>query len=300
VHTWYRLTIDRVSTGPSEKQGSARPASRSARRRHGVVGPGNDGSTRLAQSGLRVEYAFGTSPSCSPSRISILTGKYPHSTGAEDLHTPLPETERMLPSYLKSQGYFTGHMAKTHYGPNGERQFQWYSPETAEAFPGFLDSAGTRPFFLWVGLHEPHRPYQPGAVANPHSPAQVAVPPHLVDTPETRVDLALYYDATARMDGAIGRMLTELDRRGLRDKTLVVFLSDNGAPFPREKGTLYDSGTRTPLIFSCAASIDQMAQAGKQPVWGALEANLPSARLAARLGFRPVDTLVLFSPPGRS
>ena len=205
---------------------------------------------RLAQSGLRVEYAFGTSPSCSSSRISILTGKYPHSTGAEDLHMPLPETERMLPSYLRSHGYFTGHMAKTHYGPNGERQFQWYSPETAEAFPGFLDSAGTRPFFLWVGFHDPHRPYQPGAVANPHSPAQVAVPPHLVDTPETRADLALYYDATARMDDAIGRMLAELDRRGLRDKTLVVFLSDNGAPFPREKGTLYDSGTRTPLLFS--------------------------------------------------
>jgi GNAT superfamily N-acetyltransferase len=47
-----------------------------------------------------------------------------------------------------------------------------------------------------------------------------------------------------------------------------------------------------------AASIDQMAQAGKQPVWGALESNVASARLAARLGFRPVDTLFLFSPPG--
>jgi N-sulfoglucosamine sulfohydrolase len=205
---------------------------------------------RLAQSGLRVEYAFGTSPQCSPSRISMLTGKYPHSTGAEDLHMPLPATERILPSYLQTLGYFTGHMAKTHYGPNGERQFQWYSPETAEAFPSFLDSAGTRPFFLWVGFHEPHRPYRQGAVSNPHSPAEVAVPPHLVDTPETRADLALYYDAIARMDAAIGRMLAELDRRKLRDKTVVVFLSDNGAPFPREKGTLYDSGTRTPLIFS--------------------------------------------------
>ena len=45
-------------------------------------------------------------------------------------------------------------------------------------------------------------------------------------------------------------MLAELERRGLRDSTLVVFLSDNGAPFPREKGTLYDSGTRTPLVLS--------------------------------------------------
>ena len=50
------------------------------------------------------------------------------------------------------------------------------------------------------------------------------------------------------MDAKIGEMMAELGRRGLLDSTLVVFLSDNGAPFPREKGTLYDSGTRTPLV----------------------------------------------------
>ncbi len=191
---------------------------------------------RLAQSGLRVEYAFGTSPQCSPSRISMLTGKYPHSTGAEDLHMPLPASERILPSYLQGRGYFTGHMAKTHYGPNGERQFRRYSPETAEAFPSFLNSAGTRPFFLWVGFHEPHRPYRRGAVSDPHPPAGVVVPPYLVDTPETRADLALYYDAIARMDAAIGRMLAELDRRNLRDHTVIVFLSDNGPAVPPREG----------------------------------------------------------------
>jgi N-sulfoglucosamine sulfohydrolase len=205
---------------------------------------------RLARSGLRVTHAFGTTPQCSPSRISTLTGKYSHATLTEDLHTPLPDGERILPSYLQTRGYFTGMMAKTHIGPNGERQFQWYSPETANAFPAFLDSAGTRPFFLWVGFHDPHRPYERGAIAHPHSPARVSVPPYLADTPETRADLALYYDETARMDGEIGRMLAELDRRKLREKTLVLFFSDNGAPFPREKGTLYDAGTRTPLIFS--------------------------------------------------
>jgi arylsulfatase A-like enzyme len=204
----------------------------------------------LARSGLRVQRAFGTTPQCSPSRISILTGKYAHSTGTEDLHTPLPETERMLPSHLHAQGYFAGHMAKTHYGPGAERQFQWYSPETAEAFPDFLDAAGARPFFLWVGFHEPHRPYQQGAATDPHSPASVKVPPHLANTRETRADLALYYDAIGRIDRGIGEMVAELERRSLRRNTLVVFLSDNGAPFPREKGTLYDSGTRTPLILS--------------------------------------------------
>ena len=56
----------------------------------------------------------------------------------------LVEGANNLRDYLQSQGYFTGHMAKTHYGPNGERQFQWYSPETAEALPAFLDATGTR------------------------------------------------------------------------------------------------------------------------------------------------------------
>jgi N-sulfoglucosamine sulfohydrolase len=205
---------------------------------------------RLARSGLRVEYAFGTTPQCSPSRISTLTGRYAHAVGVEDLHTPLPDGERILPFFLQQQGYFTGNMAKTHFGPNAERQFQWYSPKIAEAFPAFLDSAGTRPFFLWVGFHEPHRPYKAGAEASRHSPTRVVVPPHLADTPGTRKDLALYYDAIGRMDDQIGLVLAELERRKLRDSTLVVFFSDNGAPFPREKGTLYDSGTRTPLIFS--------------------------------------------------
>jgi N-sulfoglucosamine sulfohydrolase len=210
---------------------------------------------RLAHSGLRVIHAFGTSPQCSPSRISTLTGKYSHATLTEDLHTPLPDGERILPSYLQARGYFTGMMAKTHLGPNGERQFEWYSPKLSAALPTFLDSAGTRPFFLWVGFHDPHRPYERGAIDHPHSPARVTVPPYLADTPETRADLALYYDEIGRMDGEIGRMLAELERRQLRQKTLVVLVSDNGAPFPREKGTLYDAGTRTPLIFSWPGTI---------------------------------------------
>ena len=203
---------------------------------------------RLARSGLVVRYAFGTSPQCSPSRISMLSGRYPHATRTEDLHTPLPDGIRLLPSLLHDAGYFTGNMAKTHFGPNAERQFQWYSKETATALPAFLDASGTRPFFLWVGFHEPHRPYPVDQTTGTHPPARVALTPYLADTPETRADIARYYDAIARMDRAIGLMLDELARRKLTGRTLVVFLSDNGAPFPREKGTLYDGGTRSPLL----------------------------------------------------
>lgn len=202
----------------------------------------------LARAGLLVERAFLTTPQCSPSRISILTGRYPHATGAEDLHMPLPEGRRILPAHLSEAGYFTGHLRKTHYGPHADAQFDWYSEDLRD-IGAFIEESGERPFFLWVGFEDPHRPYDEAPVAPArHEAAEVQVPPHLADTPETRADLVRYYDEIARMDANIGRMLAELRQRGRADDTLVLFLSDNGAPFPRAKGSLYDAGIRTPLI----------------------------------------------------
>lgn len=203
---------------------------------------------RLASGGLAADNAILTTPQCSPSRISILTGYYPHSTGAEDLHAPIPADLDMVPRLLQRAGYFTGHMQKTHYGPHGDAQFQWYD-EGLNQLPTFLDAAGEQPFFMWVGFHDPHRPYQKNTIATPHDPATVEIPPYMADSPETRADIAAYYDEISRMDSVIGDMMRVLDQRGLTKDTLVIFLSDNGAPFPREKGALYDSGIRTPLVF---------------------------------------------------
>ena len=212
----------------------------------------------LAETGLRVENAFLTIAQCSPSRISILTGKYPHATGAEDLHMPLPDSLRIVPSYLSGQGYYTGHMGKTHYGPHADAQFDWYAPaedHDFSAFADFLEQAQEQPFFMWTGFRDPHRPYDTTA-APAHDPADVALTPYLADTPATRADRARYYDEIHRMDANMGRMLKRLEARGLRENTLVIYLSDNGAPFPQEKGTVYDAGIRTPLIFSWPAQIE--------------------------------------------
>lgn len=211
----------------------------------------------LAAGGLAADNAQLTTPQCSPSRISILTGLYPHATGAEDLHMPMPPEHVIVPGHLQQAGYFTGFMQKTHIGPHAEAQFQWYEPEL-DGLERFIDSAGKKPFFMWVAFADPHRPADPetdlphyaeGVVQPPHDPATVEVAPYHADTPETRVDIARYYDYIARMDSVIGQHLEIMERRGLIENTLILFLSDNGAPFPREKGTLYDGGVRTPLIF---------------------------------------------------
>ncbi|WP_341938875.1 sulfatase family protein [Marinimicrobium sp. C2-29] len=203
---------------------------------------------RLAAGGLTADNAQLTSSQCSPSRISLMTGRYPHETETEDLHMPLKEGHTIVPGWLQEQGYFTGHMQKTHYGPAADAQFQWYDPEL-DKLPAFIDSAGNKPFFMWVAFDDPHRPYQANTIAEPHDPGKIKLAPWLADTPETRQDVAYYYDEIARLDGVVGRMMRTLEERNLVEDTLVMFLSDNGSPFPREKGTLYDSGVKTPFIF---------------------------------------------------
>ena len=211
---------------------------------------------KLAENGLKFNKAFLTISQCSPSRISILTGKYPHATGAEDLHMPLPEGEVLLPTLLKEKNYYSGLLKKSHLGPNGDSQFDYYS-KSLNDFNIFLDSANSQPFFMWVGFTDPHRPYREGIIDNPQGPSKVYVPPYFVDDEDTRNDLADYYNEIMRMDQQIGNYIKTLEKKGLLENTFIVFLSDNGAPFPREKGTVYEAGVRTPLIFTWENGIGQ-------------------------------------------
>ena len=200
----------------------------------------------LSEAGWTADNAFLTSSQCSPSRISILTGRHPHQTGTEDLHVPLPTGHRLVSSHLSDAGYFTGMMEKSHLGDLGEAQFDWYSE--GRDLDGFLKAADGRPFFLWVGFRDPHRGF--GDAPRVYSPDDVRLPPTVVDTPETRMDYARYYDEISRMDTHIEIILLTLEEYGLLSNTFVLFLSDNGAPMPRAKATLYDAGIKTPLIVS--------------------------------------------------
>jgi N-sulfoglucosamine sulfohydrolase len=208
---------------------------------------------RLAREGMRFDRAFLTISSCSPSRASILTGRYPHNTGAPDLHQPLPADQRTVSRYLREAGYHTMAVGKWHLGKPERAQWDKVvdcpAPDLEQQALALLaDRPKGKPFFFWVASPDPHRPFGETPGIAPHDPAKVVVPPYLPDHPLLRKDLALYYDRIARLDRQVGALLEALSAQGLLDSTFVVFMSDNGMPFPRAKTTLYDAGIRTPFL----------------------------------------------------
>ncbi len=209
---------------------------------------------QLAETGIRYNNVFLPSPQCSPTRTSLLTGQFPHTLRTEDLHTPLEESQKVVPYYLKDAGYYSALLGKSHIGESATAQFDYFNPGNGnprgQDLEYVLSEAGDQPFFVWFAFFDPHRSYQPNTITNGHDPSEVIIPPYLADTPETRQDLAMYYDEIGRMDSIMGSALNILEEEGKRENTVVIFMSDNGKPFTRAKGTLYDEGIKTPFIIN--------------------------------------------------
>lgn len=213
---------------------------------------------RLADEGMRFDRAYVTSSSCSPSRGSVMTGRSPHATGSTRLHIwTLPEIADLL-SLLKQQGYHIGGYRKLHQD-NYKSQFDFFGNEEEPLETFFEQRPEDKPFYLWFGSNDPHRPYEEGVIDQPHNPSEVDVPGFLPDTPEVRKDLALYYDYLTRFDSDCGKLIELLDKHGLTDNTMVVMTSDNGMAFPRAKATVYEAGIKVPLLVKWPGHVQEGA-----------------------------------------
>lgn len=230
----------------------------------------------LARRGTRFTQAFAAVSSCSPSRSVIYTGLYSHTNGmyglAHDVHNQaLLDGIETLPTWLKQAGYATALVGKKHVRPDSAFV---YDAELAPERSGIRDVAfmadealrfirgSDRPFFVTVAYSDPHRapvnygndrPW-PRVAAVHYDAAEVPVPSHLPDLPEVRQDLAEYYQSVSRLDSGIGLLLDGLAAAGHRDDTLIIYLSDNGRPFPGAKTNLYDPGLHLPLIVHAPGS----------------------------------------------
>jgi N-sulfoglucosamine sulfohydrolase len=224
----------------------------------------------LAAEGTRFDMAFTSTASCSGSRSVIYTGLHTHQSGMYGLHHDYHhfltfEHVQTLPALLNSAGHHTGIIGKVHVGPaevypwrhreeSDSRDVAWVADRAAAYFEA--RAAAGQPFWLTVGFIDPHRDMTRSGFGNAAfgaedpvvDPAEVPVPRFLPDLPETRIEMAEYARSVHRLDRGVGLVLDALAEAGLAEDTLVIFLSDNGAPFLNSKTTLFDAGVHLPLI----------------------------------------------------
>ena len=218
---------------------------------------------KLASQGIKFTNTFLTASSCSPSRCSIMSGRYPHNNGAAELHTPYLKGMASMPGQLKKEGYYTASAGKWHMGENLRTDFDRIERGTG-ALGGeenwnkvLQERPKEKPFFMWFAALDAHRIWHADEWGTPHTQEDAIVPPYLVDTPETRQDLASYYNEVSRMDHYVGMVRKELEKQGVSDNTIIIVMADNGRPFPRSKTRVYDSGMKTPFVVYWPEGITQ-------------------------------------------
>lgn len=253
---------------------------------------------RLAASGVRLEQ-FYVQPVCTPTRAALLTGRYPMRHGLQvGVVRPwatygLPLAERTLPQALKQAGYRTAIAGKWHLGHsqpeylptrrgfdhqyghyNGaidyfthdrDGGFDWHRDDRESRDEGYSTSLigreaaaqiaehdGVTPLFLYVAFNAVHAPHQVPA-------SYKALYGKLAEPRRT------YAGMLAAMDEAVGLVVEALDKKGVRENTLILFSSDNGGPSPGRvtsngplrgaKATLYEGGIRVPAFASWPSRI---------------------------------------------
>jgi len=260
---------------------------------------------RLAAGGMTFKNGYSACTVCSPTRASLLTGKYParlhltnwipgYSLPKAKLRPPdwtqsLPLDEISLPRTLKGAGYVSGifgkwHLGDEHHSPEkfgfdvnvgGTHQGHppsYFNPYKIPTIPGgekgeyltdrltddavrFLKDNRDKPFFLYVPHYGVHNPVQakPELVEKYKAKAKA-------DAPHRNPGYAAMIES---VDQSVGRIVAALDELKLREKTLLVFTSDNGglvtntsnAPFRAGKGSAYEGGVRVPLLVSWPGTI---------------------------------------------
>lgn len=210
------------------------------------------GFDRVAAEGVRFTHAFCSSPSCTPSRGSILTGQecYRLEEGV-NLWSSLPARFTTYPDLLGTEGYHVGYSGKG-WGPGsleaGGRTRNPAGPHFPDFRTFFESLPEGSPFCYWFGSRDPHRAYVEGSgLASGLSLEDVQVPEFLPDHRVVRSDILDYCFEIERFDRHLVSILGLLEQHGQLDETLVVVTSDNGMPFPRAKADLYDYGSRVPL-----------------------------------------------------
>ncbi len=209
----------------------------------------------LARQGTMFTQCSSPAPITLPAHASLFTATDPYVHGVRDNgQFQLGESNLTLAEILKAAGYATGgHSAAyvvrrehglaqgfdAYFGVRMEKERR--GDEVCDQALEWLRANASRRFFAWVHFFDPHAPYEPPAPFRQQ-----------YDDP--------YVGEIAFADHQVGRLVQELQRLGLEEKTLVVVTADHGEG-REEHGEenhlyfIYDTTMRVPLIFHCPGAI---------------------------------------------
>lgn len=228
---------------------------------------------RVASKGILFTRAYTPNAKCAPSRACILTGRNSWQLEEAANHSPLfPAKFKTYAEVLGENGYWVGSTAKGWApGDPGEidgkkreltgPKFDVHKTEPpakyisnndyAQNFEAFLEARPEgQPFCFWYGSTEPHRAYEfeAGIKYGGKSTGEIdEVPAFWPDVDTIRTDMLDYAFEIEYFDLHLQRMLEKLEELGELDNTLVIVTADNGMPFPRIKGQVYEYSNHMPL-----------------------------------------------------
>jgi len=225
---------------------------------------------RLASQGTLYTNVFTSAAISAPVRSGMITGMYQTSIGCMHMRTtsyrrsvdnPIeftavpPHYVKAFTEYMRAAGYYCTNNSKTDY------QFAkepvpasiWDESSKNAHYKNRPDK--NQPFFAvfnWTGTHES----QNWDISNVKTdPKKVKVPPYYPDNEIVRRNIAKSYDNIAKLDSVVGVFISELQREGELENTVIFFWGDHGDGLPRAKRWLYDSGLNIPLIIKYPGGI---------------------------------------------
>ncbi|MCG8310641.1 MAG: sulfatase [Cytophagales bacterium] len=213
---------------------------------------------KLATEGITFNKAYVTMSMCVPCRAELYTGMQPARNGVCWNHSIARTGLKSIVQHLGDFGYRTGIAGKIHAKPKDVFPFELVDgverdcvSETAkydkEGLRAFMVKDREQPFCLITALVVPHIPWTVGDPSH-FDPDNLALPPYLADTKETREEFTRYLAEIEVLDQQVGATLRLLEEEGIEDNTIVIFTSEQGAQFPFCKWTNWDNGVHTGFI----------------------------------------------------
>ncbi len=218
---------------------------------------------KMAKEGMRYTRAFTTAPVCSASRSAFITGMYQTTIGAHNHRSHrddgymVPDGVKPISDWMRAGGYYTANIRElpSELGFKGTGKTDWNFTYVGKPFDtaNWNDLKSHQPFYAQINFSETHRvggargkgPWNSPKKADP---AKVELPPIYPDVPALREDWAGYLDAATELDVKIGKILEQLEKDGLADNTMIIFIGDHGQAHLRGKQFCYDDGLRVPMI----------------------------------------------------